>query len=43
VLVTSRPVFSLPFHSVREVMETRRVMAAFNIEAKRMEANEVNV
>jgi hypothetical protein len=43
VLVTSKPIFSLPFNNVREVMETRRIMEAFNIEPKPMEPNEVNV
>ena len=43
VLVTSKPVFSLPFHSVKEVMETKQIMAAFHIETKSMEPNKVNV
>ncbi len=36
VLVTSRPVFSLPFKSLKEVMETRQVMAAMDLEPRKV-------
>ncbi len=41
VLVTSRPVFSLPFRSLKEVMETREIMSVLHLEPK-LEAKKVN-
>lgn len=38
VLVTSRPVFSLPFKSLKEVMETRQVMSAMDLEPRKVGA-----
>jgi hypothetical protein len=38
VLVTSKPVFSLPFRSIKEVMETRQVMAAMDLEPRKVGA-----
>jgi hypothetical protein len=38
VLVTSRPVFSLPFKNFKEVMETRQVMSAMDLEPRKVGA-----
>ncbi|MEE9217764.1 MAG: hypothetical protein V3U98_01715 [Acidobacteriota bacterium] len=43
VLVTSRPVFSLPFRNVKEVMETRQILTVLQIDAKPMEAGKVSL
>ncbi len=36
ILVASRPVFSLPFKSLKEVMETREVLAAMQMQPKKV-------
>jgi len=38
VLVTSRPVFSLPFKNLGEVMETRQVMSTMDLEPRKVGA-----
>ena len=37
VLVASRPIFSLPFKNLQEVMDTRDLLAAMRFETKRLE------
>lgn len=41
VLVASRPIFSLPFKSLQEVMDTRDILAAMRLEPKRFEPKKV--
>jgi hypothetical protein len=36
ILVSSRPVFSLPFKSLKEVMETRELLAAMHLQSKKV-------
>jgi len=41
VLVASRPIFSLPFKSLSEVMDTRDILAAMRLEPKQLEPKKV--
>jgi len=41
VLVASRPVFSLPFKSLKEVMDTREILAAMEIQSRLLEPKKV--
>ncbi len=36
ILVSSRPFFSLPFKSLKEVMETREILAAMHLQSKKV-------
>lgn len=36
ILVATRPVFSLPFKSLKEVMETREIFASMHLQSKKV-------
>jgi hypothetical protein len=36
ILVASRPVFSLPFKNLQEVMATRQILAAMHLQPKKV-------